>query len=151
MNRRKIFDDRGNMLALNEFAKNFFVRNLTETNEGMALGYNYLKERGFNENTIKTFELGFGLTDRKALTNFALKSASPLRSCRMTRMRFSDSMYSSSLLMFFPIIDSPFWVFVCNDDECVLPPVKILVKNIPKIHIKILFNFQRTKKLKFNL
>lgn len=62
------------MLALNEFAKNFFVRNLTETNERMALGYNYLKERGFNENTIKTFELGFGLTDRKALTNFALKN-----------------------------------------------------------------------------
>ncbi len=67
-------DDRESMLVLNEFAKNTFIRNMTETDEGRAIGYKYFKERGFNEETIKTFELGFSLSDRKAFTDYALKS-----------------------------------------------------------------------------
>ena len=67
-------DDRESMLVLNEFAKNYFIRNMTETEEGRAIGYKYFKERGFNEETIKTFELGFSLSERKAFTDFALKN-----------------------------------------------------------------------------
>ncbi len=67
-------DDRESMMVLNEFAKNTFIRNMTETDEGRAIGYKYFKERGFNEETIKTYELGFSLSDRKAFTDLALKS-----------------------------------------------------------------------------
>ncbi len=67
-------DDRESMMVLNEFAKNTFIRNMTETDEGRAIGYKYFRERGFNEETIKTYELGFSLSDRKAFTDFALKS-----------------------------------------------------------------------------
>ena len=67
-------DDRESMMVLNEFAKNTFIRNMTETDEGRAIGYKYFKERGFNEETIKAYELGFCLSDRKAFTEFALKS-----------------------------------------------------------------------------
>lgn len=67
-------DDRESMLVLNEFAKNYFIRNMMETDEGRAIGYKYFKERGFNEETIKTYELGFSLPNRKAFTEFALKS-----------------------------------------------------------------------------
>ena len=72
-------DDRESMMVLNEFAKNYFVRNMTETDEGRAIGYKYFKERGFNEETIKTFELGYSLSDRKAFTEFALKSGYQLK------------------------------------------------------------------------
>lgn len=67
-------DDRESMLVLNEFAKNYYVRNMTETDEGRAIGYKYFKERGFNDETIKTFELGYSLSDRKAFTDYAVKS-----------------------------------------------------------------------------
>ena len=72
-------DDRESMMVLNEFAKNYFIRNMTETEEGRAIGYKYFKERGFNEETIKTFELGYSLSDRKAFTEFALKSGYQLK------------------------------------------------------------------------
>lgn len=72
-------DDRESMLILNEFAKNYFIRNMTETDEGRAIGYKYFKERGFNEETIKTYELGYSLSDRKAFTEFALKSGYQLK------------------------------------------------------------------------
>ena len=72
-------DDRESMMVLNEFAKNYFIRNMTETDEGRAIGYKYFKERGFNEETIKTFELGYSLLDRKAFTEFALKSGYQLK------------------------------------------------------------------------
>lgn len=67
-------DDRESMMVLNEFAKNTFIRNMTETDEGRAIGYKYFKERGFNEETIKTYELGYSLSERKAFTELALKS-----------------------------------------------------------------------------
>ena len=67
-------NDRESMLVLNEFAKNTFIRNMTETDEGRAIGYKYFKERGFNEETIKAYELGYSLSERKAFTEFALNS-----------------------------------------------------------------------------
>lgn len=71
---QELHDDRESMLVLNEFAKSTFIRNMKETDEGRAIGYKYFKERGFNEETIKTYELGFCLTNRMAFTDLALKS-----------------------------------------------------------------------------
>lgn len=67
-------DDRESMMVLNEFAKNAFMQNMKETDEGRAIGYKYFKERGFNEETIKTFELGYCSSDRKWFTELAQKS-----------------------------------------------------------------------------
>lgn len=41
------------------FAKNFFVQQLLETEEGQSIGFSYFKERGFSEDTIRKFELGY--------------------------------------------------------------------------------------------
>lgn len=49
-------------IALN-FAKNFYQEQLLYTDEGKAIGLSYLKERGFNELTIQTFELGYSASD----------------------------------------------------------------------------------------
>lgn len=45
-------------IALN-FAKNFYVNQLTQHPDGKALGLTYLRERGFLDKTIQTFELGY--------------------------------------------------------------------------------------------
>ncbi len=44
-------------LALN-FAKNYYHNYLFESEEGQNIGLTYFKERGFNEATIKSYELG---------------------------------------------------------------------------------------------
>lgn len=46
-----------------QFAKNFYEEQLLYTDEGKSIGLSYLKERGFNEQTIKTFELGYATSD----------------------------------------------------------------------------------------
>ncbi|MFQ3577243.1 MAG: DNA primase, partial [Cytophagales bacterium] len=45
-------------VALN-FAKNFYSNQLWETETGKTIGLSYFKERGFADETIKKFELGF--------------------------------------------------------------------------------------------
>lgn len=46
-------------IALN-FAKDFFVKNL-QTEEGKAIGLSYFKERGFTQQIIEKFDLGYTL------------------------------------------------------------------------------------------
>ncbi len=54
------------------FAKEFYQQNLLDTEEGRSIGVSYFKERGFRENTIKTFDLGYSLASWDALTKAAL-------------------------------------------------------------------------------
>ena len=57
-----------------EFAKNEFVTNLNETPDGKAIGLSYFKERGFNADTIKKFELGYSLKEWDALLKSSTKN-----------------------------------------------------------------------------
>lgn len=57
-----------------EFAKNEFVKNLHESEDGKAIGLTYFKERGFNTETINKFELGYALKDWDALLKSSLKN-----------------------------------------------------------------------------
>ena len=59
------------LIALN-YAKNHFVHNLHSTNEGKGIGLSYFKERGFNDKTIQTFELGYSIDAWDDLTKKAL-------------------------------------------------------------------------------
>ena len=52
--------DRDNMLNVNEFAVNYFVKNL-EKDEGRAVGRAYLHERGFSDDIIAKFALGYSV------------------------------------------------------------------------------------------
>lgn len=60
-------------IALNH-AKNFYQQQLTDTDEGRSIGLSYFKERGFNDKTIQTFELGYSPEQWDAFTKAALKS-----------------------------------------------------------------------------
>lgn len=52
-------DLRESMYLVSEFAKNYFHDTLLNSNEGKAIGYSYFKERGFTNETIKKFSLGY--------------------------------------------------------------------------------------------
>ena len=61
------------LYLLNNFAKKFFSKNLWETSEGKAIGLSYLKERGFSEETIRLFGLGYSFEKQDNLFNTAKK------------------------------------------------------------------------------
>ncbi len=52
-------DVRESMFLVSEFAKNYFHDTLMNSEEGKAIGYSYFKERGFTNETIKKFALGY--------------------------------------------------------------------------------------------
>lgn len=60
-------------IALNH-AKNFYQQQLTGTDEGRSIGLSYFKERGFNDKTIQTFELGYSPDAWDGFTKAALKA-----------------------------------------------------------------------------
>lgn len=64
--------ERESMLALNEFALDFFEHTLTETEEGRNIGLAYFRERGLSDASIKKFRLGFAPERRDALSTAAL-------------------------------------------------------------------------------
>lgn len=51
------------LYAINNFAQKFFSEKLFQTEEGQSVGLGYLKERGFRENTIQKFEIGYCPSD----------------------------------------------------------------------------------------
>lgn len=57
--------------AINEFANNHFQENLHQSEDGKLLALSYFKERGFINETIKKFELGFAINKRDDLLQLA--------------------------------------------------------------------------------
>ncbi len=66
-------NERESLFITLNFAKNFFIKNLWESNEGKNIGLSYFKERGFTEETIKEFELGYALDQWQGLIDEAKK------------------------------------------------------------------------------
>jgi DNA primase len=60
------------LYIINQFAQQFFANTLFETEDGQANGLSYLKERGFTEETIRKFQLGYAPDSRDAFTREAL-------------------------------------------------------------------------------
>jgi DNA primase len=57
---------------INQFARDFFSKQLFETENGKAVGLSYLQERGFSEETLKLFQVGYCPDERAAFTTEAL-------------------------------------------------------------------------------
>jgi len=60
------------LYIINSFAQQFFSRMLFETEEGRDIGLSYFKERGFREEIIKKFQLGYSPEQRDAFTKEAI-------------------------------------------------------------------------------
>lgn len=64
-------NERESMLAANEFAAKHFENTLKNHADGQALGLAYLRERGFSDDTIRKFRLGYALDEWNSLTDEA--------------------------------------------------------------------------------
>lgn len=71
---KQIRGDRESMLIVNGWAQKYFTTQLYEHTEGKSVGLRYFAERGFREDTIRKFQLGYSLDQRDALYQAATKS-----------------------------------------------------------------------------
>src|SRR6195952_1424017 len=65
---------RESLMIVSGYAAKFFHESLLETDEGKSIGLSYFKERGFTNDTIKKFELGYSPDQWEAFTDSALKA-----------------------------------------------------------------------------
>ncbi len=65
-------DIKESMYLVSEFAKKYFQDILLHSEEGKAIGYSYFKERGFTNETITKFALGYSPETWDAFTKEAL-------------------------------------------------------------------------------
>ena len=65
-------NERESMYLVSEFAQGHFKEMLWESELGKAIGFTYFKERGFTDETIKKFELGYCLDQWDGFTTAAL-------------------------------------------------------------------------------
>ena len=66
-------NERESMFLVSNFAKDYFHDVLMNSTQGKAIGLSYFKERGFREDIIKKFDLGYCLDTWDSFTNEALK------------------------------------------------------------------------------
>ncbi|MBR8537067.1 DNA primase [Carboxylicivirga sediminis] len=66
-------NERESMMVLSEYAGHFFSKNLNETDEGKSVGLGYFRSRGFRDDIIEKFQLGYSPEQRDALTQEALR------------------------------------------------------------------------------
>ena len=65
--------ERESLFIINDYARNYFKNLLYENPEGKSVGLSYFKERGFRDDIIKKFELGYALEQRNAFSTEALR------------------------------------------------------------------------------
>ncbi|MRI63131.1 DNA primase [Ornithobacterium rhinotracheale] len=66
--------EKENQFTLTAFAAKFFKEQLHNTEEGKIIGLSYFRERGFNDKTIETFDLGYSPKAWEAFTQYAKDS-----------------------------------------------------------------------------
>ena len=71
---KKAHSERESLFILNDYARDYFVNILHEHIEGKSVGLSYFKERGFREDIIKKFQLGYSLEQRDAFSLSAMKA-----------------------------------------------------------------------------
>ena len=72
-------NERESMFLVSTFAKDYFHDVMLNSNKGKAIGLSYFKERGFKDETIKTFELGYCLDEWDGFTKAALNKGYDLK------------------------------------------------------------------------
>ena len=68
---RREQSERESMFIINEWAREYFEDTLRNTADGVAIGMQYFRSRGFRDDIIKKFQLGFDSNDRHALARTA--------------------------------------------------------------------------------
>ncbi len=61
------------LYIINQYAIKYYTDQLFQTDMGKSVGLGYFKQRGFREDTIKKFDLGFSSAERDGFTRKAVK------------------------------------------------------------------------------
>ena len=70
---RRVQNELESMFAVNEWASNYFHKTMQETVDGQAFGLAYFRSRGFHDDILKKFRLGFCPDNYDSMTKDALK------------------------------------------------------------------------------
>ena len=65
--------ERESMFIVNEWAASYFQHLMHDTADGVAIGMQYFRSRGFRDDIVSKFQLGFDGSDRRALAQEALR------------------------------------------------------------------------------
>src|SRR5512133_793548 len=66
-------NERESLLVVSAYASRQFQENLFETDEGVSVGLAYFRERGFRQDTLKKFEVGYSYEKRDGFSKKALE------------------------------------------------------------------------------
>jgi DNA primase len=72
-------DERESLYIVSNYAANYFKKQLHESDEGKAIGLSYFLERGFREDIIDKFQLGYNPNEWTAFTDEAEKAGHNLK------------------------------------------------------------------------
>ncbi len=83
MKEKQLFDS---LYLVNDYAKEFYQKELFETTRGKSVGLSYFKGRGFREATIKKFGLGYAPSAKDMLTSSAVAAGYNIELLRKVRL-----------------------------------------------------------------
>lgn len=72
-NEKREQSERESMFIVNEWAASYFQHLMHDTADGVAIGMQYFRSRGFRDDIVSKFQLGYDDTDRRALAQEALR------------------------------------------------------------------------------
>ena len=70
---KQLKDERESLMIVSGFAQKYFTRYLWEENEGRTVGLSYFRERGFRDDILKKFEVGYSPDGKTPFTDAAQK------------------------------------------------------------------------------
>lgn len=90
-------DERESMFIVSEYARDYFHETLLKSDQGKAIGLSYFKERGFTDETIEKFQLGYSLNEWEAFSSEALNKGYNLKYLESTGLTIvKDDLLSST-------------------------------------------------------
>lgn len=72
-NEKREQSERESMFIVNEWAASYFQHLMHDTADGVAIGMQYFRSRGFRDDIVSKFQLGYDDTERRALAQEALR------------------------------------------------------------------------------
>ncbi|MDC1080508.1 DNA primase [Flavobacteriaceae bacterium] len=90
---KKKLNERESMFLITEHANDYFKEILWKESEGKAIGLTYFKERGFTDETIQKFDLGYSPQEKDAFSKTALKNGFQLEYLKKTGLTIVNENY----------------------------------------------------------
>lgn len=86
--------ERESIMVVMDFARQHFIDNLWNTQDGQAVALPYFRHRGFRDDIIRKFQLGYSMPGRRTFTDLALSKGYKIEYCAKAGLTiFGDNGY----------------------------------------------------------